>query len=136
MRVRFNALHACFELVPESTQADTNIIKNCDASVAVGDIVYESTIADNTVVTTVDNTNLAPAIGVVVAKPTATTATVQTYGEYSGASGLQRGEKVFLSTSGNFTSTPPNTDYVQTLGFALSPTSVFINPNYVRVKRV
>lgn len=135
MRVRFNALHACFELVPEE-QRTIQVIKSCANTVNVGDIVYESLSDDNTVETNVDNTIVAPSIGVVVSKPNSTTAIVQTYGEYSGATGLQRGEKVFLSTSGDFTASPPATDYVQTLGFALSSTSLFINPNYVRVKRV
>jgi hypothetical protein len=134
MKVKFNALKGCFDLV-DGPQTTITIVRPCGAGVNVGDIVHESLTTADIVETSVDNTSVAPSIGVVIAKPTTTSAEVLMYGEYDGASSLDLGKKVFLSTIGDFTSTPPTTDYVQNMGFAISVSKVFINPIYVRVKR-
>jgi hypothetical protein len=137
MKVTFNPLHGCFETVSDSSEQSVSIVitRPCDVGAAIGDIVHEDLVTDDLVTVNTDNTIVAPSIGVIIAKPTSTTADVLMYGEYDGASSLVKGKKVFLSSSGVFTSTPPLTNYVQSLGFAISATKLFINPEYVRVKR-
>ncbi len=69
---------------------------DCPATVSMLDTVYIS--AANTVdkASALDNTK--PAIGIVIAKPTPTTATVRWYGEIGGFVGLVSGATYFLGT--------------------------------------
>jgi hypothetical protein len=69
------------------------------AGVAVGDLVYST---GNYTADKADNVSgsTAPAIGMVIAKPTATTATVAYAGEIPGFVGLTAGTQYFLGTSG------------------------------------
>ena len=100
----------------------------CATGVAVGEWVYIS--AANTVAEAdADDAAKRPAIGVVVAKPTTTSAFVQTAGEYT-TTGLTAGANYFLSaaTAGAITATAPAATNVQLVGIAKSTTVLAIFP--------
>lgn len=108
---------------------------DCASTVAVGNIVYSAPNVDNFVFVNVDNTVVAPSIGIVIEKPTSFTCKVQMYGPCSITfSGLLRSKKVFLSTTGGLTTTVPTTGYLQKIGFSYENDKVFIDPNEIRVK--
>jgi hypothetical protein len=133
----FNPLTAKFE-VKEQVVANSNdvvVVRNCDASVAIGDFVSESLTVANKVETLTNNTSIAPCIGVVEAKPTATTCVVKQIGLQPGFGGLIQGKHIFLSTAGTATNTPPATGYLQILGVATSTTEILINVQILRIKR-
>ena len=111
-------------------------LRNCDPSLNVGDLVVESEVLANTVETVTDNADIRPVIGIVSDKLTTTLCRVMFIGTVTGlAGGLTKGRKVFLSTSGSFTSTPPITDYLQNLGVAKEGDEVDFNPQLQRVRR-
>jgi len=99
---------------------------NCPTTVSVNDAVY-LTSADN-----VDKANAntkEPVIGLVCAKPTTTSATIQYYGELTGYSSLSTGSTYYLATSdGGITNIPPSSvgSVVQRLGFARNTTTLVI----------
>jgi len=112
-------------------------LRNCDVALQVGDLVVESETLADTVETVNDNTDIRPVIGIVADKLTTTLCRVMFIGTVTGlAGGLNKGRKVFLSTTGSFTSTPPITDYVQNLGVAKEGDEVDFNPQLQRVRRV
>lgn len=112
--------------------ARTVKLMGCDAGVAVDDLVYQSTTANNTAVTATDNTNISPVIGQVISKPSATTCLVQLKGIVEVTVGRGR---VFLSNTGTYTNTAPTSDYVQVLGWSCGDGRVELNPELRRVKR-
>lgn len=101
------------------------------AGVSVLDLVYVSGVdamdaADNS------STATAPVKGIVIDKPTATTATVQYMGHVSGFAGLTAGADLFLGTSGGYVlagglPTAPGS-VVQKIGKALDPTTILLDP--------
>lgn len=115
-----------------------NIVESriCLAGAAIGDLVVESATVTNLVETVTDNTDVRPVFAIIIDKPTDTTCTIVLLGRVSGFSGLTKGSKVFLSTSGGITSTPPTTDYMQSLGVAKEVDTIDFNPNMQRVKRI
>ena len=109
--------------------------RTCLATAAVDDLVTESdTIAGGVDVAT-NNTDIKPVIGVIIAKPNPTTATVLFQGQLTGQAGLTKARKVFLSAAGLITSTAPSSGYVQELGNAIDADKVDFNPQNVRVLR-
>lgn len=94
----------------------------CPSGVAVRDAVYIS--AANTVDSARANSaSTLPVVGVVVSKPTSTTAVVRMSGEVDGFSALTPNATYFLSASvaGAITATAPTThgtDYQQVVGVA------------------
>lgn len=65
--------------------------------------------------------------GVVIAKPTTTTASVIFVGVSSGYSGFGlAGQTVYVGTDGRPTITNPNTEMVQQIGFTISDTEFFV----------
>jgi hypothetical protein len=100
----------------------------CDAGVAVNDWVYVDG-AGAAQKARADAAGTGGAIGIVTAKPTGTTATVQFAGEVT-LSGLTAGSAYFLSptTAGAMTATAPSTvgQFVQRLGRAKSATVLLI----------
>lgn len=137
MKFFYNPLTAKFEVKQDSsaTSSSVTVTRNCDISLAVGDFVLESLTTANFVEKCTDNTSIAPCIGIVESKPTATTCIVKQYGLQSGFSGLTMGKHIFLSTSGTATNTVPTSDYLQILGVATSATQILINIQILRVKR-
>lgn len=120
-------------------QGGSGVISNPGAwtvpgTVSVGDVVYGTGAftadqADNT------STATAPALGVVIAKPLATTATVQYLGETAAFAGLTPGAMYYLGTSGGITTVAPNTpgNVVQRLGIAADANTLILNPSPVDV---
>lgn len=104
------------------------------SGVAVGDLVYvtgsfQADEADN------DSLATAPAIGVVIAKPTATTATLAYFGETAVFSGLTPGVSYFLGENGGVTATAPSTsgEVVQRVGVAVASNTLLFDPEQVSV---
>lgn len=101
----------------------------CLASVSVADLVRHSLSLDNTVETITSNTSLHiphGILGVCIAKPTTTTASIISAGLASGFSGLTRGVAVFVQTSGLAGHSIPTTGMVQQIGIATSATEIYI----------
>jgi len=110
--------------------------RTCLASASVGELVVESEVFVNRVDTVTDNNDLRPVFAVIIEKTSATDCVILLLGQIAGFSGLTKGHKVFLSETGSFTSTPPTTGYLQSLGVAKEDSIVDFRPNLQRVKRV
>jgi hypothetical protein len=100
----------------------------CAESVAVNDVVYSS--GSNTVAkASANDLTQAPALGIVVAKPTTTSAKVLSYGAYkSGNGSYVIGAPYYLSTTpGALTATPPSgaDDVIQVVGVAVTTAKIF-----------
>lgn len=114
-------------------QNQTVHVMDCAASVAVNDWVYQSPVTNNLAVKVTSNTQVEPTIGLVKAKPTATTCEVILIGLYSGLSLTGRG-KFYLSGSGGETFLPPSSGtgvFVRNLGVSFGNGTIFINPEKV-----
>lgn len=123
-------------IISNSFATSLVIQKTCDSSAVVGDIVMYTTTNDENVDVSTTNSDVRPSIGIIIEKVDATTAKIMIMGEFSGASGLTPGKKIFLSTTGDLTSIPPTTDYLQCMGIAISTTTFLFSPQIQRVKRV
>lgn len=111
-------------------------IFDCDAIAIVGDVVFTSSFTANKVLINLDNREENPSIGIIVNKPTVTTATVQLFGDCSLTfSGLIRGKNVFLSDTGVLTQIPPTNGYLQSIGTCIDQDRVYIDIDFRRVKR-
>lgn len=108
--------------------------KTCEASAQVGDLVYDS-VTDGKVEIATNNSNIKPVFGVIIEKTSSTECMILLQGEVDTSETLSDGKKIFLSTSGSFTSSGPSTDYLQCLGIAVSTSRVYFNPSFERVKR-
>jgi hypothetical protein len=111
------------------------VAMSCDSSAAVGDLVYQDSVQPTKAVVATNNTTVNQVIGAIYSKGTPTTCKVITQGLIDVYSGLSVGGRVFLSTAGTLTQTPPSTGYVHNLGLAVSSSSVLFIANNVRVKR-
>jgi len=109
-------------------------IRNCDSGVSVGDIVCESSSLTNGVDKLTNNKDVRSAIGWVFNKPTSTSAEILFDGLISGLSGLAKSGKVFLSSSGGFTSTKETEGYLHILGHAVDADKFDFNPVNTKVK--
>lgn len=122
------------DTITDAVQATRIVLTfDCEASAALDDVVYQSTLDNSKVLVNTNNTEVQSSIGVIITKPTSTTCEVIVLGIKSGYSGLSIGNKVFLDTDGTTTSTKPATGYVQTLGIAVAPDTIFFQPNATRV---
>ena len=111
------------------------VIRDCDSSLAAGDLVCESTTITNGVDKVTSNSEARDVIGWVVSKPTSTTAEVLFKGNITGLSGLTKAGKVYLSTTGTFTATLAVANYVKILGHAIDTNQIDFNPINTKVKR-
>lgn len=109
---------------------------SCDNSLSVGDVVYQSLMADQTVVKIIDNYQVNQAIGICVEKPASTTAKILVLGIAEGFSGLTTGGRIYLSSSGSITTTKPTSGYLHNLGVAVSATDILFIPNNIRTKLI
>lgn len=108
---------------------------DCLAGTATGDVVYPSPTTDRLVLSAINNTEVIPAIGIVLSKPSTLTCIVLLYGEASQTfPDVTRASTVFLRDDGGLTSTLPTTGYVQVMGFSYEDQTVFIDPQKIRVK--
>jgi len=115
--------------------SDSQLIKrSCDASLAIGDLVFESNSISNGVDKVVNNKDVRSVLGYVTEKPTSTTAMILTKGIITGLSGLTKTGKVYLSSSGGFTNTIPTGGYLQVLGHAIDSDQFDFNPINTKVK--
>ena len=106
----------------------------CDASLAVGDLVCESSSIINGVDKVTSNSETRDVIGYVIGKPDATTASILTKGIISGLSGLTKAGRVYLSSSGGITASLPANGYIKTLGQAIDADKIDFDPSITKVK--
>jgi hypothetical protein len=120
--------NAIIGTISNSNTVQSTSTFTCPSGVAVRDTVYLTGSlavdqADASVIATV------PVIGFVKTKPTATTCTLQYYGELSGFTGLTPAAKYYLSlTAGGITTTAPSAsgEIVQQVGIAISSTILLV----------
>jgi len=131
----FNPFTGTLDSIDDTASAANSIISavgafTTDTGVVVGELVYASGSfaadeADNSAVGT------GPAIGIVTAKPTTTTATVAFAGEVSVLSGLTVGADFFMGTNGSIILAgvlPTATgSVIQKVGVAVSTTTLLLN---------
>ena len=103
----------------------------CPTGVAVHDLVY---LTGDMTVDTADNSAIAttPIVGIVIDKPTNTTATLVFFGVVAGFTGLTPGADVFLGTNGGIIVPPlPTTPgtVIQKIGQVVSPTTLLLDPD-------
>lgn len=108
--------------------------KICIVSDAVGDLVAYHPTVDNGIIKLTTNTSVRRCIGVILSKVSDTEARVLLMGKVDSLSGLSPGARVYLSPTGNITSTLPTSGYLQTLGEAISTTEINFVPSTERVK--
>ncbi len=104
-------------------------------AIIVDDLVRMSTVGG--IITKVtDNLAVQPVIGIAIILPASNVTEVLMIGAVGIAGGdFVVGQEIFLSITGGIVSEPPESGYVQSLGYAISETDVWIEPNYRRVKR-
>ena len=108
----------------------------CDVSAVTGDLVRASDTLAGGVDVAVDNLIQRPVIGLILSKPTTTTAEILLLGKASGFSGLTQGATVFLSSTGTATTTAPvGPGYLQVLGAATNTTEIIFSPQLRVVRR-
>lgn len=135
-KTEFRIIEVGVSATPGISLTEIEKTYNCEASAAVQDIVYLSLTEDNKVIVNTNNQILQPSIGVIKEKVSATVCKVLLLG-ISGHiwTGVEQGKKIFLSTSGTTTHTPPTTGYVQELGIGTLDEQFYVNPNYRRIER-
>ena len=114
-------------------------IRNCAATLAVGDLVWESTTIGDGVDKVTNNTDIRPVVGFCVVKPTTTTARVCFHGRRtSSISGLTKAGRIWVSSAGTLTSSPSGPGsgwYLQALGSINDPDKIDFSPSETRVLR-
>jgi hypothetical protein len=98
-------------------------------------MVYQSPNTDHYVLKVTDNSSINPVIGIVLTLLSGSTVEVAHIGEFATQDTLTRGRPVYVSAFGGFTTTPPQTNFVQIVGVATSTTSLFFNPEVRRIRR-
>lgn len=133
----FNPITGELDFVRSSSSFDNpnTAIRNVSSSVQIGDLVTESDIIVNGVETAVSNLDIKPVIGIVIDKPSSTTAEVLFRGTVTGFTGLIKARKVFLGELGEASSIVPTTGYIQTLGTARDVDTLDFSPQLNRVLR-
>lgn len=105
-------------------------VMDCAVSVAVNDWVYQSSSTNNLAITSTNNTEVEPVIGIVKDKPTTTTCTVLLIGVYSGLGGVGRGI-IWLGDSGNASTSFPASGtgkVIRQLGFSFGDGNILVDP--------
>ena len=104
---------------------------NCEASAMPGDRVRIDTTTPNKVLVAVDNLTKDPVIGVIKVKIGTTKCDVYLRGIITRS--LPQG-RLYLSALGDFTNTPPTSDYLQTLGYSFGNGKINLDPNQIVTK--
>jgi hypothetical protein len=104
---------------------------DCDASIAIGDVVYLSDLINGNIIDKADADDAIkqPLIGVVDSKPSVVQAIVKYSGEITGLSGLIPGSTYYLDiVPGKFTVDAPSSpgSIVQKVGFAKNSTTLVV----------
>lgn len=115
---------------PSGAASALQFSATCQAADAVGNVVRSNGSA--TAVTTVTSSQPYPAIGIIIAKSSATACTVQTYGLCIGVvSGLTPNSRYYLGGDGK-PATVANAfaqgSYIQLVGFAVASNALFVQP--------
>ncbi len=110
--------------------------RNCDSSLAVNDLVFESDSIADTVEGAVSNLDSRTVIGVCVEKKSATVAIILTKGKITGVSGLTKGYKAYLSGSGSLTETKMDYGYIHILGHAVDADVLNFDPSNTKIRKV
>jgi len=110
-------------------------IRNCDSTLSIGDLVWESTSNALEVIEVTNNIDSRLVIGICIDKPTSTTAKILFKGSLTNLSGYTAGKKVYCGTSGEMTSTVPSTGYLQVLGNCSDGTHIDFSPAMHQIKR-
>jgi hypothetical protein len=114
----------------------TTEIYTCDGSLIVGDLVYQSSVIEKYVIKTIDNKSINPIIGIVTKILSANTVEVSHLGFFNVNAVLSPGQKVYVSTSGTFSSIVPDYNYIQVLGVAITNNRLYLNPEIRRCCRL
>ena len=138
-KVIFNPFTCKLDLYKQQNPNENNLVTDtriCLASAQIGDLVVESEVLVDRVDVVGDNTDVRPVFAIIIDKLSDTECVILLLGVIGGFSGLTKGRKIFLSTSGGLTSTPPSTGYMQSLGVAKEASIIDFFPNMQRVKRI
>jgi len=111
----------------------TTVVMDCDAGLAVDDLVYQDMSDDNRVLKNTDQNSPRPVIGFVASKPTATTAEIVLLGVVSYT--IARGP-LFVGADGKLSLSGATVGYLQKMGFSFGNGSIYLNPETQRIKRV
>jgi len=106
----------------------------CLSTLAVGDLVYAAGASRTVALADPAVSGKTPVIGIVTAKPTPTTCTIQVAGVVAGFSGLTPGYQLFLGRDGRPTMSPPTpavgeTITYQSIGVAIDSASILFTPS-------
>jgi hypothetical protein len=110
-------------------------VRDCDSTLAEGDLVYESTTTASYVDEVVDNTDTRLVIGICTKKISSTSAEILFKGPLTGLSGYNAGKKIYCSSTGVMTSVLPTTGYIQVIGNTSNGTHIDFSPAMHQVKR-
>lgn len=117
---------------PPGTPGTSIEIFDTSSSTAIRDLVKIT--GPNFVTTIVDNSSTEipwGILGVVLSKPTPTTAEVVIGGRVGGFSGLTAGSAIFVSPTGTVTHSVPATGTVQMIGFATNSDEIIVDKRIV-----
>jgi hypothetical protein len=120
-------------LIPSST---VQTVYNCGVDDAPLSVCCLDTKTRTVLTATPDNAT--PVLGVIWRKNSATTAIVVAYGPVSGFTGLEAGQRYFLTHDGGITAPPlsvADAQYIHPVGFAVTGTTLFVMPGWPRLKR-
>lgn len=138
----FNPFTGNFDAVSDPPiESPFTFLADCSAAEAVGDCVYVSADAVLSVVQVrkavpSDGTKM-PAIGIILDKPTATTATVVYLGAFPVGllPAFLPGKRYFVGSASQPTSAPPSAPaIIQVVGVALDSARLLFNPSSVVIK--
>jgi hypothetical protein len=110
-------------------------IRPCDSSLAVGDLVHESKTVAQGVDEVINNTDKRLVVGIVLSKPSSTSAEIMFLGPLTGLSGYSTGSKVYRGTLGEITDTLPSTGLIQVLGNSSDGTHIDFKPATTQIQR-
>lgn len=110
-------------------------IRPCASSLVIGDLVHLSKTVAQGVDEVINNTDNRLVVGIVLSKPSSTTAEIMFIGSLTGLSGYGTGVKVYRGTLGELTDTLPSTGFVQILGNTSDGTHIDFKPSATHIQR-
>jgi hypothetical protein len=126
----------CICLPSSNGNISSTEIYNCNGNLIIGDLVYQSSAIEKYVIKTIDNKSVNPIIGIVTKILSANTVEVSHLGFFNVNAVLNPGQKVYVSTSGTFSSIVPDYNYIQVLGVAITNSRLYLNPEIRRCCRL
>jgi len=112
------------------------ILRTCEASAAVKDVVYPDPGTNGHVLVNTDNREDTLSVGIIEEKLSSTLAKILVGGD-SGQTftGMNRANKVYIGTDGKPTIVLPTTGYVHIIGACHTNARLYVNIGTTRVKR-